>query len=341
MSRLKAFTAVALTWTSFTRMCRRGAVIGAATVAALVVVSVAARAEYPTRQVTIVVPFGPGSVTDAAARLLAHELQIVMGQPFVIENKVGGGGLIAASAVARALPDGYTLLVTTNSTHSAAQGLFRNVPYDPIKDFEPVARIGSFPSFVAVNPALPIRSMVELVAYAKANPGKLEYGHGNSTGQIVGEAIKNRTGIDVVRVAYRSNPAAVTDLIAGHIAVAIPDFGTGLEQSRAGKIRALAVPTLSRNAQIPDVPTLAETVMPGFDLLAWVGMFAPAGTPPEIVDRLAVVIGQILAKPEMHQRFIDSGTNVFYTGRTEFRAYVKSELVKWLALIKEAGIEPE
>ena len=160
-----------------------------------------------------------------------------------------------------------------------------------------MARIGSFPSFISVNPALPIRSMQELVAYAKANPGKLEYGHGNSTGQIVGEAIKNRTGINVVRVAYRSNPAAVTDLIAGHIAMAIPDFGTGLEQYRAGKIRALAVPTKSRNAQIPEVPTLDETVMPGFDLLAWVGMFAPAGTPPEVVDRLADVIGQILARP--------------------------------------------
>jgi len=333
-----AFTATVPALTAFMlRTCRLAAFVGAALVAA----SAAARAEYPTHQVTIVVPFGPGSVTDAAARLLAHELQIAMGQPFVIENKVGGGGLIAAGAVARATPDGYTLLFTTNTTHSAAQGLFKNVPYDPIKDFEPVARIGSFPSFIAVNPALPVRSMAELVDYAKANPGKLEYGHGNSTGQIVGEAVKNRTGINVVRVAYRSNPAAVTDLIAGHIAMAIPDFGTGLEQYRAGKIRALAVPTRSRNAQIPEVPTLDETVMPGFDLLAWVGMFAPAGTPPEVVERLADMIGRILARPEMEHRFIDSGTNVFYTGPAEFQAYVKSERVKWLALIKEAGIEPE
>jgi tripartite-type tricarboxylate transporter receptor subunit TctC len=309
--------------------------------AAVVAASAPAAAEYPTRQVTIVIPFAPGSVTDTASRLLAQQLQDALGQPFIIENRAGGGGLIAASTVARAQPDGYTLLVTTNTTHSAAQGLFKNVPYDPIKDFDPIARIGSFPSFVAINPGLPIRSMAELVAYAKANPGKLEYGHGNSTGQIVGEAIKHRTGIDIVRVAYRSNPAAVSDLIAGHIAMMLPDFGTGLEQFRAGKIRALAVPTKVRNSQIPDVPTLDETVMPGFDVLAWVGMFAPAGTPPEAIDRLAGEIGRILGRPEMARRLVDSGTNVFYTGPAEFRAYVKSELVKWLALTKEAGIEPE
>ena len=305
------------------------------------VLTAPAFAEYPARQVTIVVPFGPGSVTDTAARLLGRELQAVLGQPFVIENKVGGGGIIAASAVARAQGDGYTLLVTTNTTHSAAPGLFKYVPYDPIKDFEPVARIGSFPSFVAVNPGLPIRSMSELVAYAKAKPGKLEYGHGNSTGQIVGEAIKNRIGIDIVRVAYRSNPAAVTDLIAGHIAMMIPDFGTGLEQLRAGKIRALAVPHKVRNAVLPDVPTLDETVMPGFDILAWVGMFAPAGTPSEAVTRLAGAMKAILAGPATQRRFADTGTDVYFAGPAEFRAFVTDELPKWLALIREAGIEPE
>jgi tripartite-type tricarboxylate transporter receptor subunit TctC len=315
--------------------------VAALSVVATLAAALPAFAQYPTRQVTIVVPFAPGSVTDAAARLLGHELAAMLGQPFVIENKVGGGGIIAASAVARAQPDGYTLLVTTNTTHSAAPGLFKNVPYDPIKDFAAVARIGSFPSFIAVNPGLPIRSMAELVVYAKANPGKLEYGHGNSTGQIVGEAIKNRTGIDIVRVAYRSNPAAVTDLIAGHIAMMIPDFGTGLEQLRAGKIRALAIPHNVRNSQIPDVPTLNETVMPGFDVLAWVGMFAPAGTPPEAIARLADAIKAILARPDIRRRLVDIGTDVYFAGPAEFGTFVKDELPKWLALIREAGIEPE
>ncbi len=302
---------------------------------------IAAAEQYPLRQVTIMVPFAPGSVTDATARLLAQQLQEALGQPFVIENKAGAGGLIAASAVARAQPDGYTLLVTTNSTHSAAPGLFKNVPYDPIRDFEPVARIGSFPSFVAVNANQPFRTMVDLVAYAKANPGKIEYGHGNSTGQIVGEAIKHRTGIDIVRIAYRSNPAAVTDLIAGHVAMMIPDFGTGLEHARTGKIRALAVPTRVRNPQLPDVPTLDESVMPGFDVLAWAGMFAPANTRAEVIDVLATQIERILASPVIQRHFIDAGINVYYSGPTAFRAYVKDELVKWLELIKEAGIEPE
>jgi tripartite-type tricarboxylate transporter receptor subunit TctC len=296
---------------------------------------------YPARQVTIVVPFGPGSATDSTARVIAQNLQESLGQPFVIENKAGGGGLIAASSVARAAPDGYTLLVTTNTTHSAAQGLFKNVPYDPIKDFTPVARIGSFPTFIAVNINLPVGTIGELVAYAKENPGKLVYGHGNSTGQIVGEALKHRTGTNIVRVSYRSNPPAVTDLIGGHIGMMVPDFGLGLPQVRAQKIRALAVPTRERNSQLPDVPTLNETVIPGFDLLSWVGMFAPANAPPQVVDVLARELQKMLARPELKARFIDAGAETFWSGPKEFDAYVRSELIKWTTVIKEAGIEPE
>jgi tripartite-type tricarboxylate transporter receptor subunit TctC len=297
--------------------------------------------EYPTRPVTIVVPFGPGSATDTTARLIAQGLQEALGRPFVVENKSGGGGLIAANAVARAEPDGYTLLITTNSTHSAAPGLFKNVPYDPIKDFTAVARIGSFPSFLGVDPQLPIRSMAELVAYAKQNPGKLIYGHGNSTGQIVGEALKHRVGIDMVRVAYRSVPAGMTDLMGGHIGVMIPDFGNGLPQLQAEKIRALAVLTAARNSRLPEVPTLNETVMPGFDLLAWVGMFGPAGMPAPAVARLAAETGKILGNPALKVRFMAAGADTFWSGSQEFDAYVKSELTKWTSLIKEAGIEPE
>ena len=296
---------------------------------------------YPARQVTIVVPFGPGSATDSTARVIAQNLQESLGQPFVIENKAGGGGLIAASSVARAAPDGYTLLVTTNTTHSAAQGLFKNVPYDPIKDFTPVARIGSFPTFIAVNIDLPVGTIGELVAYAKQNPGKLVYGHGNSTGQIVGEALKHRTGANIVRVSYRSNPPAVTDLIGGHIGMMVPDFGLGLPQVRAQKIRALAVPTRERNSQLPDIPTLNETVIPGFDLLSWVGLFAPANTPPQVVDLLARELQKMLARPELKARFIDAGAETFWSGPKEFDAYVRSELIKWTTVIKEAGIEPE
>ncbi len=296
---------------------------------------------YPTRSVTILTPFAAGSVTDAAARVLAQALQEQLGQTFVVENRAGAGGLLSASAVARAPNDGYTLLLTTNSTHSAANGLFKNVPYDPIKDFTPIARIGSFASFVAVTPDKPYQTMQALVAHAKANPGKLSYGVGNSTSHIVGETLKKRTGTDIVRVPYRSNPAVMTDLLANQIQIMIADFNTGIPQLKAGKVNALAVLTRDRNPALPDVPTLNETVMPGYHILAWAGMFGPAGMPPEAVKVLAGAIEKALDKPEVRQRFTSSGTDVYWSGPQEFDAFVKSELVSWTAMIKEAGIEPE
>ena len=303
--------------------------------------TVAGAEPYPTRSVTIITPFTAGSVTDAAARLIGQHLQDALGQTFVIENKAGAGGLLAASAVARAKPDGYTLLLTTNSTHSVVYGMFKSVPYDPIADFTPIARVGNFPSFVAVNFSQPINTMAELVAYAKANPGKLSYGVGNSTAQITGETLKKRTGAEIVRVSYRSNPMAMTDLIANHIPMMIPDFNTGLPQLKAQKIRALAVLTKARNSVLPDVPTLSETVMPGFDILAWAGMFGPANMPPEAVKAISDELQKALAKPEIKDRLTATGTEVYFSGPADFSAFVKSELPKWTAMIKEAGIEPE
>ena len=250
-------------------------------------------------------------------------------------------GLLSASAVARAKNDGYTLLLTTNSTHSAANGLFKNVPYDPIKDFTPVARIGSFSSFIAVTPDKPYQTMQALVAHAKANPGKLSYGVGNSTSHIVGETLKKRTQTDIVRVPYRSNPMVMTDLLASQIQIMIADLNTGMPQLKAGKIKALAVIHRDRHPALPDVPTLAETVMPGYHILAWAGMFGPAGMPPEAVKALADAIEKSLNKPEVRQRFTSSGTDIYWSGPQEFDAFVKSELVSWTAMIKEAGIEPE
>src|SRR6202046_4717212 len=225
--------------------------------------------DYPSRPVTILTPFAAGSATDTAARLVSKYLQEALGQPFVIENRDGAGGMLAAEAVAHAQPDGYTLLLTSNSTHSAAPGLFKRVPYDPIKDFTPIARIGSFPSFIAVTNDLPVKSMAELVDYAKANPGKVTAGYGNSTGRITVEVFRRRLNLEIVPVAYRSNPAAVTDLMAGHVQMGVPDFSTGLPMLKAEKIRPLAVLTKERDPTLPDVPTLNETVMPGYDLLAW------------------------------------------------------------------------
>jgi tripartite-type tricarboxylate transporter receptor subunit TctC len=310
--------------------------------ALLTVLSSPASAQtYPSRPVTIITPFAAGSVTDATARSIAAHLQEALGQPFIVENRSGAGGMPAAAAVAKAAPDGHTLFITTNTTHSAAPGLFKHVPYDPIKDFTPVARIGSFPSMIAANPGQPFKSMQELVAFAKANPGKLSIAHGNSTGHITIEAFKQRTKIDIARVPYRSNPAAITDLVAGHIPLMVPDFGTALPQLKVQKIRPLAVLTKERSTTLPNIPTLHETVMPDYDLLAWAGMFAPAGLPAPVAERISGELAKMLSKPEVKERLLNSGVEVFYTGPKPFDAYVRSELVKWTTLIKEAGIQPE
>jgi len=268
-------------------------------------------------------------------------LQERLGRTFIVENKAGAGGLIAAQAVARAEPDGYTLLLTTNSTHSAATALFKSVPYDPIKDFTPIARIGSFPSVVVVNPEIKIKTIQELAAYARANPGKLSYGHGNSTGYIVGEAIKHEAKIDIVRVAYRSVPSGVTDLIAGHIPMMVLDISTALPQLNDKTMIPLAVFTKARSSLLPNVPTLDETIIPGFDLLAWVGMFGPANLPPEVTQTLANALKAMLARPDILERFKSSGIEPYWGDTDEFKTYVASELVKWTSVIKSAGIEPE
>ncbi len=322
-------------WLRSRRLCRAGA-----TVVLVAAATTAAAETYPARPVTIITPFAAGSQTDAAARLVAQSLQEALGQSFVIENKAGAGGLIAAQTVARAKPDGYTLLLTTNSTHSAI-ALFKSVPYDPIKDFTPISRVGNFPSFVAVNVSFPARTIGEFVAHAKANPGRLSYGTGNSTGQIVGETLKKRTGIDVVRVAYRSNPAAMTDLLASHVQMMVPDMTNGLPQVKAGKIRPLAVLTKTRQPQLPDVPTLHETVMPDFETLAWAGMFGPANMPSEVTAVLANEMRKLLAKPGASERFLSAGVQVHWQGPQELAEFVKAELVRYTAMIKEAGIEPE
>jgi tripartite-type tricarboxylate transporter receptor subunit TctC len=298
-------------------------------------------ADYPTRTITILTPFAAGSVTDAAARVVAQALTETLHQSVVVENRPGAGGMLSANAVARAANDGYTLLLTTNSTHSVVNALYKNVTYDPIKDFTPVARIGSFASYIGVTPDKPYQSMQALVDYAKAHPGKLSYGVGNSTTQIVMEALKKRTGADILKVPYRSNPMVMTDLLGGQVQIMVADFNTGIPQLKAGKVNALAVLTRTRHPTLPNVPTLNETVMPGYHILAWAGMFGPAGLPADVVKTLAAAVHKALDNPEVRQRFANSGTDVYWSDTDEFAAFVKSELTNWMAMAKEAGIQPE
>ena len=296
---------------------------------------------YPSRTVTFVVPFSAGSITDTVARFIANDLQTALHGTFIVENKPGAEGLIAGEYVAHAAPDGYTLFFTTNTTQSAAPGLFKHVPYDPIKDFVSIARIASFPSFIAINSNSPIKSIAELVTYVKANPGKLSYGYANSTAELGAETLKKRLGLDIISVPYRGNPMVINDLIAGHIFMALPDFGTALPHVRAGTIRPLALLSKERNTALPDVPTLDETVLPGFDLFAWAGIFAPAGTPKEIVNTLAREVEKITSMPALKEQFTTLGIDVFWAGPEELQNYVKTDLEKWTGMIKESGIEPK
>jgi tripartite-type tricarboxylate transporter receptor subunit TctC len=312
-----------------------------AVAAIFAVLTPAAQAQtYPSRPVTLVVPYGAGTQTDVNARLIAKYLEAELGQSFVVENRAGGNGLIGSANVAAAEANGYTLLVTTNTTHSAAPALFKKVPYDPQMDFTPVARMERFSSLLIVNPDLPVKTIQDFVAYAKSNPGTLEYGYGNASGQIAGEMLKRQTGIDMTRVAYRNLAQGVTDLIAGHIRVLVSGLNT-LPFIRAGKMRALAVFSRQRSPVLPDVPTLDETVIPGFEMSAWLGVLGPANLPAEVVATLSGALHRVIERPEFRTRLQDDGIDAFWAGPKEFQDFIKTETVRWSALARDAGIEPE
>jgi tripartite-type tricarboxylate transporter receptor subunit TctC len=302
----------------------------------------AANAEpYPSKPITIIVPFGAGSGTDAITRVIAQPLAAALKQTVVIENKPGANGAIAAAQVARAAPDGYTLLMSTNSPHSAAPSLNKILGYDPVKDFAPLSRVGSFTFMVAAHRDVPVTSVKELISYAKANPGKLSYASGNTSGIVAGETLKHATGIEILHVPYRSVPPALNDVLAGRVSMILTDLTPGLPHVRAGTLRPLAVTRLKRSALIPDVPSLHEAGVSNFDMDSWAGLFAPANTPPEIVERLNTELRAIIDNPEAKARIAGLGFEAFSSTPDELGEFVKVQLVKWTKMIKEAGIEPE
>src|SRR3954469_3392552 len=296
---------------------------------------------WPSRQLTIVVPFAAGSGTDSIARIVGQYLQTALGQSVVIENKVGASGVLAATYVARAAPDGYTLLMATNSTHSANPHLFKSLSYDPVKDFAPVARIGSYVFMLVINPDLPAKTLPELIAYAKANPGKLTFASGNTTGIVAGETLKSRAGIDVLHVPYKSTPPALNDVIGGRVSMMFIDLAPGLEHVRAGTLRALAVTTKERSALLPDLPSLHEAGIPGYDVTSWAGLFAPAGAPGEIVARINEEVRRIIADPDAKAKIAVTGFDAFSGPPETLATFVQSELVNWGKLVKDAGIAPQ
>ena len=297
---------------------------------------------YPNKPVRIVVPFAAGSATDIVARLLADELRGAFDQTFIVDDKPGASARIGADAVAKAAPDGYTLLVTTNTSHSANPFLFKKLSYDPIKDFAPIAGIMNIPVIVVVNPKLPVNSLKELIEYAKARPGKVSYGYGNSIGQVTGAAFAKAAGIDVIATPYKSSPQAMTDLMGEQIGYAVTDMAAGQALVTSGKLKALAVSTEKRSSLMPDLPTMSETpALAGFELIAWVAMFAPAGTPPEIVNRLSAEVRKALAKPEVKERIAGFAAEATPSTPEQLGVFVKNQLASWGRRIKDAGIEPE
>lgn len=302
----------------------------------------AAADAYPSRPVRVIVPFGPGSGTDIATRLIAQHLEAAVKQSVLTDNRPGASGSIAASAVARATPDGYTLLMGTNSTHGANSGLIAKMTYDPIKDFVPVGLVGIFSSFLVVNPALPVRTPAELIAYGKANPKTLTFAAGNTSSLIMGEMFGRGAGIEMLRVPYTSNPAGLTDVIAGRVSVMFPDIGSSIAHVKAGSVRALAVVTLGeRSPMAPELPTVAETVLPNFHFIGWIGLFAPAGTPAPVVARLSTEMQKIMALPEVGQRFQQMGADAKWIGPAEFRTFVGNEVTRLPKILADIGVQAQ
>ena len=303
---------------------------------------VAANAQnYPSKPITIVVPFGPGSGTDVITRIIAQPLGVALNQSIVIENKVGANGAIAATQVARAAPDGYTLLMSTNSPHSAAPSLNKTISYDPVKDFAAITRVGSFTIILAVDGRTPFKSIAELVAHAKANPNKLSYGVGNTAGIVSGALFKQWAGIDIVQVPYKTVPLVITDVLGGQIPMLFTDLSPSLPHFATGALRPLANTRMQRSALLPSVPALHELGAANFDVDPWAGLFAPAGTPPDIVNRLNAEVRKILADPKVKEQVAKVGFEQSTGTPAELDEFVKVQLVNWTKMIKDAGIQPE
>jgi len=310
--------------------------------ACLALASGAAHAQpYPNRPITLIVPFGAGSGTDAVSRIVAQHLSVALKQNIVVENRPGGNGAIAATYVARSTPDGYTLFMSTNSPHSAAPFLMKNIGYDPIRDFAPLSRVGSFTLMLVVHPDVPVKSVPELVAYARENPGKLSFASGNTSGIVAGETLKAWAGINILHVPYKSVPQALTDVLAGRVSMMFTDLTPGLPHVRSGALRALAITRKARSRLLPDVPSLHEAGITDFEVDSWAGLFAPANTPPEILTQLNTEVRKIIDDPEVKAQIARIGFEAFSSTPEELGEFVKVQLGKWSKMIKDAGIEPE
>ncbi len=311
------------------------------TVVALVLwVSLSAFAQpFPSKPVRLIVPFPPGGAVDYYARAVQNRLQETLGQPILIENRSGAGGMVGADLVVKAAPDGYTLLVGNIASLAMNVGLYSKMTYDPRKDLTPIIRTVAVNYVMTVHPSVPARSVKELIDHAKANPGKLSYGSAGSGSapHLATELLKQRAGIDMLHVPFKGGGPMVADLLGGQIHIVIADQANLMPHVKAGKLRALAVGTLERSASYPDIPTIAESGFPGFEARAWQGIAGPANLPADIVTQLNAAFAKAMAFPEVHQRLLDGGLDPITGTPEDFAAFIRSEIDKWAKVAKDVG----
>lgn len=294
---------------------------------------------YPSRLIRLVVPFPAGSATDVEARFLADKVGALLNQKIIVENKPGANGNLGASEAARAAPDGYTLYLATNSTHSANVHLYNKLPFDPVADFVPVARLTRNPLVMVVAKDFPAKTLAEFISYAKAHPGKLSYGTGNTGSMAAAQLVKSMANVDAVRVSYPGTPQAITDLIGGRIEFVITDIAVTREFIQQGSLRALGVTTPVRITSLPNVPTMAEAGLPGYDFAAWSGLFVPKGTPDDIVQTLNKAFTSVVTSPEAQTFFTNIGLEPNVSTSAQLADYVKAQTELWGRIIRESGLE--
>jgi tripartite-type tricarboxylate transporter receptor subunit TctC len=308
--------------------------------AAALAIAGSAAAQYPSKPIRVIVPFGAGSSTDIVMRILAQPLGQSLGQPVVVENKPGADGAIAAAEVAKALPDGHTLMLGTNSPMSAGPHL-RKVPYDAIRDFTPISLVGNYTFFVLVHPSVPVHSLQELIAYARANPGKLNYGTGNTSGIVMTGMLASQTGMQLVHVPYKSEPPAITDLVSGNIQLMISSYSTVAPFLRDNRLRALVTTLPNRSPLMPDMPTIVEAGYPKFSVSPWAGVFGPARMPKEVTERLNRELNTLIQRADVRESLLKQAFDPKGSKVDEFNAYVREQYEIWGKAIRDAGIQPE
>jgi tripartite-type tricarboxylate transporter receptor subunit TctC len=324
-------------------MTTRRTFLSALALASLMAATTAVAQTWPAKPIRFVVPYPAGGPLDTIARLLGQKVSESLKQPVIVDNKPGAGGNIGADFVAKSPPDGYTILMGAVATHAINPTLYASIPYDPVRDFAPVTQVASTPNVLVVNPSIPAKSVREFIAYAKANPGKLNFGSGStgSAGHLAGELFKTMAGVDMTHVPYKGAAPAMQDLIGGQIQLMFDNLASSLGQIKAGRVKALAVTTAKRTSLAPDLPTIAESGLPGFDISTWFGIFLPARTPQAIVERLHDEFVRALAMPDVREKMLQLGAEPVGNKPEEFAAYIKSEAEKYAKLIKASGAKAD